>query len=361
MIPVSKPYLPDRARFERYLDRIYGSSWLTNHGPLSKELHARLADFLGIDAELLILVSNGSSALHLAYKALDITGEVITTPFSFVASSSTLVWDHLTPVYCDIDPETFNLNPALIEASITSETSAILPVHVFGNPCEVDTIARIAKQRNLKTIYDASHAFGTEVDGKSVLSYGDISTVSFHATKLFHTVEGGAIIARDKTLAEKVRLLLNFGMDAKGKICRVGTNAKLSELHSAMGLSVLDEFDLIQQERKRVFDKYLASLSGLVGLQKFSANAELNHSYFPILLKSESIVLRLIEVLASKDISARRYFNPSLDTVFGSDMQFVNSRDIASRIVCLPLYAGLEPQVQNVIIHMVKSVVRGEA
>ncbi|MBE0421182.1 DegT/DnrJ/EryC1/StrS family aminotransferase [Pseudoalteromonas nigrifaciens] len=249
MIPVTKSYLPNKKKYKTYIDRIYDSGWLTNNGSLLKELEQRLKEYLGV--KHIILVANGSLALQLAYKSLELKGEVITTPFSFAATTSTLVWEGLKPIFADIDPNSFNIDTNLIEKNITPETSAIVPVHVFGNPCNVEKIQEIAQKHNLKVIYDAAHAFGTEYKGQSVLNYGDISTLSFHATKLFHTIEGGAVITNDDELAQKIRLLMNFGIVSPVKVNSLGTNAKMNEFEAAMGLCVLDEIDLVKSERAR--------------------------------------------------------------------------------------------------------------
>ena len=226
MIPVTKPYLPNKAKYQAYVDKIYESGWLTNNGSLVRELEERLTHYLGV--KNLILVANGSLALQVAYKALNLSGEVITTPFSFVATTNTLLWEGLTPVFADNNPRTFNIDPQQIEAQITPKTSALLPVHVFGNPCEVEAIQAIADKHQLKVIYDAAHAFGSEYKNQSVLNYGDISTLSFHATKLFHTIEGGAVITNDDELAKKIRLLINFGITGPSSIEGLGTNAKMN-------------------------------------------------------------------------------------------------------------------------------------
>ena len=221
MIPVTKAYLPNKEKYQSYVERIFQSGWLTNNGSLLQELERRLADYLGV--KNIILVANGSFALQLAYKALDLEGEVITTPFSFAATTSTLAWEGLKPIFADINPKTFNIDPAQIEAQITSNTSAIVPVHVFGNPCDVEAIQAIADKHKLKVVYDAAHAFGSEYKDQSVLNFGDISTLSFHSTKLFHTIEGGAVITNDDELAKKVRLMINFGISGPASIDSVGT------------------------------------------------------------------------------------------------------------------------------------------
>src|SRR5690554_1885530 len=290
MIPVTKSYLPNKEKYKAYIDQIYESGWLTNNGTLLQTLEKRLAEHLGV--KHVILVANGSLALQLAYKALNLTGEVITTPFSFAATSSTLAWEGLKPVFADINPHTFNLAPENIEPLITEHTSAIVPVHVFGNPCEVEAIQAIAAKHKLKVIYDAAHAFGSQYKGQSVLNYGDISTLSFHATKLFHTIEGGAVITNDDELAHKIRLLINFGITGPTTIESVGTNAKMNEFEAAMGLCVLDEIAEIKAGRKQVWENYQQGLQGKLQFQQWNTQSENNHAYAPVVFASEEALLK---------------------------------------------------------------------
>jgi dTDP-4-amino-4,6-dideoxygalactose transaminase len=342
MIPVTKAYLPDKEKYKAYIDRIYDSGWLTNNGPLVRELEERLAAYLGV--KHLVLVANGSLALQLAYKALNLKGEVITTPFSFVATASTMVWEGLRPVFVDIDRGTLNIDPELIESGITPDTSAIVPVHVFGNPCEVEVIQHIADKHGLKVIYDAAHAFGVQYKEQSVLRYGDISTISFHATKLFHTIEGGAVITDDDELASKIRLLINFGITGPESIESLGTNAKMNEFEAAMGLCVLDEIENITNQRAKVWQAYQKELSGTVSFQEWNVHSQNNYAYAPVVFESESRLLHVIARLRSNDIMPRRYFYPSLDSLeyLSHRTPCEGSRDIASRILCLPMYANLE-------------------
>lgn len=341
MINVTNAYLPNKEKYKSYVDEIFESGWLTNNGPLLQKLEQRLADYLGV--KNLILVANGSLALQLAYKVLDLKGEVITTPFSFAATTSTLAWEGLKPVFADINPDSFNLDPTNIEPLINQNTSAIVPVHVFGNPCEVETIQAIADKHNLKVIYDAAHAFGTEYKDQSVLKYGDISTISFHATKLFHTIEGGAVITNDDELAKKIRQLINFGITSPTTIDSVGTNAKMNEFEAAMGLCVLDEIETIKQQRKNIWETYVEKLPGQVAFQKWNTNSQNNYAYAPMLCDSEAELLKVEAKLKENEIIPRRYFYPSLDTLEylkGNQVCSI-SRDIASRILCLPIYPGL--------------------
>lgn len=356
MIPVTKPYLPNKAKYQTYVDRIYESGWLTNNGSLVRELEERLTQYLGVNN--LILVANGSLALQVAYKALNLTGEVITTPFSFVATTNTLLWEGLTPVFADINPRTFNIDPQQIEAQITSKTSALLPVHVFGNPCEVEAIQAIANKHQLKVIYDAAHAFGSEYKNQSVLNYGDISTLSFHATKLFHTIEGGAVITNDDELAKKVRLLINFGITGPNSIEMAGTNAKMNEFEAAMGLCVLDEIETVKVGRQQVWQTYQKELQEQVEFQQWNEQGENNYAYAPVLFKSEAELLVAEAKLKENNILPRRYFYPSLDTLdYLNSKQVCNhSRSIASRILCLPIYPNLGTGDVNKIINNIKDV-----
>jgi|SRR5690554_445225 len=357
MITVTKSYLPNKEKYKSYIERIYESGWLTNNGSLLQELEQRLKEHLCV--KNIILVANGSLALQLAYKALNLKGEVITTPFSFAATTSTLAWEGLKPVFADIDAETFNIDPNKIEEGITPETSAIVPVHVFGNPCDVEKIQNIANKHNLKVIYDAAHAFGAEYKGQSVLNYGDISTLSFHATKLFHTIEGGAVITNDDKLAKKIRLLMNFGITGPTTIESVGTNAKMNEFEAAMGLCVLDEIDTIKVGRERVWNKYKESLADTnLTFQQWNEHSYNNHAYAPVLFNSEDELLKAEAVLKENNVLPRRYFYPSLDTLEYLESKTVCkvSRNIASRILCIPIYPNLCQASQDTVINTLKAL-----
>lgn len=355
MITITKTYMPDKEKYKSYIDRIFESAWLTNNGSFLQTLEQRLKDYLGV--KHLILVANGSLALQVAYKALELKGDVITTPFSFAATTNTLLWEGLTPVFADIDPNTFNIDPNQIEAHINSKTSAIVPVHVFGNPCEVEAIQAVADKHQLKVIYDAAHAFSSEYKGESILNYGDISTLSFHATKLFHTIEGGALITNDDNLAKKIRLLINFGITSPTTIDSIGTNAKMNEFEAAMGLCVLDEIEHIKQRRAEVWDIYQKELSGYLNFQKWNPQGENNYAYAPVVFPTEEMLLSIDYKLKENGIQPRRYFNPSLDTLKYLKIQQIctNSRSIASRILCLPIYPDLPVNTQIIITEIIKS------
>lgn len=355
MINVTKTYLPNKEKYKQYIDEIYENNWITNNGPMVKQLEKRLAEYLGV--KNLILVSNGTVALEIAYRTLGLSGFAITTPFSFVATTSSLVTNNILPIFADIDPLTLNLDPKKIEALITLNTSVILPVHVFGNACEVEKIDTIAKKHNLKVIYDAAHAFDVSYKDKSILSYGDISTLSFHATKLFHTIEGGAIILNDDSLVEKARYLINFGIKNAEEIPHLGTNAKMNEFEAAMGLCVLDEMEIVKANRKKVYEVYLNELSGVVKMQEQNPYSTQNHSYFPIVLDSEKTLLRVQKALNENNIFPRRYFYPSLDTLsyIEPKQECKVSRDIAKRILCIPMYDSLTQDEQSLIIETIKN------
>ena len=354
MIHVTKVYYPSKEKFKFYVDKIYENGWLTNNGPLVQELEKRLEKYL--DVKNVVLVSGGTVALQLSYKVLDLNGEVITTPYSFVATTNSLVYSSLKPVFADIDPETYNLNPANIEPLINENVSAIVPVHIYGNACEVEKIKDIAKHYNLKVVYDAAHAFDVQYKNSSLLGYGDISIISFHATKMFHTIEGGAIITNDDTIAEKAKLLRNFGISSSDEIIDAGTNAKMNEFEAAMGLCMLDDMEKIIEGRRNVMAYYKEKLEGIVQFQKQNPNATQSVSYFPVLFKSEAQRLYVQNSLSTNNINSKRYFYPSLDTLsYVEPLKPMEvSRDIANRILCLPFYHDLETNVIDKITSVIK-------
>lgn len=354
MINITKTYLPDKEKYKKYIDEIYENCWVTNNGTLVQKLEKRLAEYLGV--KNIVLVSNGTVALEIAYRTLGLKGFVITTPFSFVATTSSLVTNQLLPIFADIEKNTFNINPKKIEKLITLNTSAILSVHVFGNACNVEKINKIASKYNLKVIYDAAHAFDVKYKEQSILNYGDISTLSFHATKLFHTIEGGALIINDDELVQKARYLINFGIKNQEEIPHLGTNAKMNEFEAAMGLCVLDDMEKIKNKRKSLIENYKKELKGLVQFQEQNDNATENYSYFPILFKSEKELLKIQKALNSEQIFPRRYFYPSLDTLeyIEPKQECKISRDISKRILCLPVYYDLENEIQIQIITIIK-------
>jgi len=349
--------MPDKQKFISYVDEIYANGWVTNNGPMVRELEKRLADYLGV--KNIVLVANGTIALEIAYRTLDIKDYAVTTPFSFVATTSSLVTNGIKPIFVDIDPHTLNIDPSKIEEAITPHTSAIVPVHVFGNACEVEAIDGIAKKHGLKVIYDAAHAFSVKYKGESLLNHGDITTLSFHATKLFHTIEGGALIIKDDALVEKARYLINFGIENAESIPELGTNAKMNEFEAAMGLCMLDEMEEITQKRKEISERYRQALDGIVQFQEQNVHATQNYSYFPVLLNSEEELLRVQDALKRQDIFPRRYFYPSLDTLrYIEPKQYCGySRDTSTRILCLPIYPDLlEKDQQNIISTLLETL-----
>lgn len=285
MIPVTKPFMPPKKEYEDYLKGIWEREYITNNGPLVRQLEAKLKEYL--NTKNVLFTSNGTIALQIAIKALDLKGEIITTPFSYVATTSSIVWEGCTPVFVDIEPNTLNINPALIEASITEKTSGILATHVFGNPCDIDSIKSIADKYNLKVIYDAAHCFGSLYKDKSVFEYGDISTASFHATKLFHTVEGGGIFSDDDELIQKMEYMRNFGHAGFGKFNGIGINGKNSEFHAAMGLCNLNFMNEVLEKRKHQCLRYDDLLQN-IPLKRISIenDALWNYSYYPVIFNT---------------------------------------------------------------------------
>lgn len=365
MIPVTKPYLPDREKFKRYIDGIYDRQWLTNNGELVQELTRRLEEYLGV--ENLLLVSNGTLALQVAYRALGVSDtsrdekpEAITTPFTFIATASSLKWDGVQPVFADIDPNTWCLNPISIEAAISPNTRAIVPVHVFGNACEVEAIDEIASKYNLKVVYDAAHAFGVKYKGESLLKWGDAATLSFHATKLFHTGEGGAIVFKHKEDLERAQKIVNFGITGPETIEELGINAKMNEIQAAMGLCVLDEIERIHEQRAKISKTYDHYLQGRVQKQLIQSGVTYNYAYYPAALRRTSEVQAVMSKLSDVGVLARRYFYPSLESVSSLGARFQScdhSSELADRIICLPIYAGLSSEsikkISNKIIECV--------
>jgi dTDP-4-amino-4,6-dideoxygalactose transaminase len=355
MIYVTKTYVPDMKKYEEYIQRIFDSAWMTNNGQFVQELEKRLREYLGV--KYLVPVSNGTLALQIAYKALELKGDIITTPFSFAATVSSQVWEGLNPVFADIDEETLNIDWREIEEHITKDTSAIVPVHVFGNPCDVDEIDKIAKRYNLKIIYDAAHAFGVNYNGESILNYGDISILSFHSTKVFHTIEGGALVVKDEKLYEKIKLLINFGIDGPDSVVSLGINAKMNEFQAAMGLCVLDDYDKIIEKRRSIYDYYKANIPSELKLQSINKCATSNYGYFPVIFKEEDSLIRVKKALNEEQIYPRRYFYPSLDNLpyIKCSKHLPVSNSISQRILCLPLYHSIETEEVDRIISIIKN------
>ncbi len=352
MIPVTKPFLPPIDEYNEYVADIWKRNWLTNNGPLVNELELNLKNYLG--QKHLLYITNGTVALQMAIKAFDLQDEVITTPFSYVATTSSLVWEGNTPVFVDIDPDTFNIDPLKIEAAVTKNTKAILATHCFGNPCDVEAIHNVVKKHNLKIIYDAAHCFGTTYKGKSIFEWGDISVVSFHSTKLYHTIEGGAVFTQNADLLKKMSFFRNFGHDGFEKFNGVGINGKNSEFHAAMGLcnlKYIDEILTSRREQCSFYDELLVNLK--VKKQKILQDTGYNNAYYPIVFESEEMCLKSKKLLEAHEIFPRRYFYPSLSSLNYVEYQKMpNSERISQCILCLPLYYGLTVQEQKLIARL---------
>jgi dTDP-4-amino-4,6-dideoxygalactose transaminase len=347
---VTQPSLPPPEDLIPYLEQIWENKVLTNGGPFHKQLEQALCDYLGVPH--ISLFSNGTIALITALKALNITGEVITTPYSFVATAHSLLWNNITPVFVDIDPVTLNLDPSKIEAAITPNTTAIMPVHVYGHPCDVDAIDAIAKRHNLKVIYDAAHAFGVQCHCGSVLNHGDLSVLSFHATKVFNTFEGGAVVCPDKATKDYIDKLKNFGHDGEASVIEIGINGKMSEFNAALGLLQLKHVDRAIEMRKEIDETYRKGLAGMKGVHCLGDAGELvaNYAYFPILINDKYPISRdeLYEKMKEHGVHPRRYFYP-LISEFPMYRGLASSpRDnlpvatqAASQVLCLPIYPDL--------------------
>lgn len=342
MINVTKTFFPEIEDYHFQLGRIWKNQWLTNRGELVLELEEKLKMFLRVNS--ILITNNGTIPIQMAIKLLANGGEIITTPFSYVATTASIVWENCKPVFVDIHPDYLTIDETKIEEAITPKTTAILATHVFGNPCNVDSIAQIAQKHNLKVIYDAAHCFGVTYKGKSIFEYGDVSTCSFHATKIFHTGEGGAVFCNDKNLMHQLFYSHNFGHNGTLAFHGLGINGKISELQAAMGLAVLPSMKHIVEERKKVVETYESSLNfGHLKRMKLREETQWNYSYYPVVFESEDQLLKIQKLLNDDSIFPRRYFYPSLNTieyVCGNSMPVAES--IASRILCLPLYVGME-------------------
>ena len=353
VINVTKTFLPDYQLYSSYLKRAWDAVWLTNRGELTLELEAKIKEKYSINH--LIITNNGTIPIQIALKLLGNQGEIITTPFSYVATTSAIIWENCKPVFVDIDPDLLTIDETKIEAAITPKTTAILATHVFGNPCHIEAIEKIAKKHNLYIIYDAAHCFGVTYKGNSIFNYGDVSTCSFHATKIFHSGEGGAMFCNDDKLYHKLYYSHNFGHNGPIDFHGLGINAKISELQSAMGLAVFDNLEHIFSERKKVVDFYLKNLNfDKVATMKIRENTEWNYSYFPVIFQSEEELLKVQKKLNEAEIFPRRYFYPSLNTIdFVNGESMPISESIASRILCLPLYVGLTEEELKLIVNLI--------
>lgn len=339
-IQVTEPFLPPLEEYVEYLRGIWDRNILTNTGPLVQELEHKLQAYHGTERQV-ICVANGGLGLQIILKAMDIGGEIITTPFSYVATASCPLWEGCSLRFADIEPDYLTLDPDAVEAAITPQTEAILGTHVFGNPCDVERLQTVADRHNLALIYDAAHAFGVTYKGQSILEYGDASMVSLHATKVFHAVEGGFVVFKDPAAAEKAEWMRRYGHNGPGKFSGIGINAKMSELHAAMGLANLPYADQLLQSRKTQYHIYIEHLGNhpKVQFQKLADSKGYNHAYFPALLQDEEARNHLLESLREKEIHARRYFHPSLNQtrLLGAQPDCPTAESITRRIICLPL------------------------
>lgn len=362
-IPVTQPFLPELSEFISYLEKIWDNRWLTNNGPFHQQLESELCEYLGV--EHVSLFNNATIALITALQAMRINGEVITTPYSFVATTHSIVWNGLEPVFVDIDPATFNIDPTKIEAAITPRTTAIMPVHCYSNPCAVEEIQKIADNYGLKVIYDAAHAFGVNYKGQSLLKWGDLSILSFHATKVFNTFEGGAIISPDAKTKQRIDRLKNFGIADELTVTAPGINGKMSEINAAFGLVQLKHIDKAIQQRAAVDARYREALPNVPGitLYQHNSNANSNFSYFPILVEGDYPLSRdqLYDKLKANNILSRRYFYPlisnmpmyrGLASAAASNLHQANQ--LADKVLCLPIFNELTLAEQQQVIELIK-------
>lgn len=364
-IYVSQPFLPPLEEFNVYLEKIWESKWLTNRGDFHQKFEKELAEYLGVP--YVSLLTNGMLALMVAIQALELKGEVITTPYSFVATTHSIWMNGLKPVFVDLKPGSFNIDPEKIEKAITSETSLILPVHVYGIPCDYEEIGEIAKAGNIKVLYDAAHAFGVTKNGNSILNLGDLSILSFHATKVFTTIEGGAIISHDSATKKKIDDLINFGIQNEIAVSGPGLNGKMNELQAAFGLIQLKHFDDIIGYREKIYNNYLEKLNGINGIKLFKDFQDFNwnFSYFPILVEDNFWISRdgLYEYLKEKNIFSRRYFYPLLSTFkpyneleSSVESNLPNAKYISDRILCLPIHTGVTLSDVEIISGLIKKM-----
>ncbi|WP_027377492.1 DegT/DnrJ/EryC1/StrS family aminotransferase [Kaistella palustris] len=357
MIPVTKPFLPPQEEYNKYLTGIWRRNWLTNMGPLASELEMKLKEHLKLDH--LLYVTNGTVALQMAIKAFDLKGEIITTPFSFVATTSSIVWEGCEPVFVDIEEESLNIDTSKIEAAITENTTAILATHVYGNPCDVVAIEKIARKYHLKVIYDGAHAFGVQINGKSIFEYGDISICSLHATKLYHSIEGGLIITKDATLLKKLAYIRNFGFNGPEAFAELGINGKNSEFHAAMGLANLEYISQITDQRRKLTLQYDDKLKMLRARRPlWHLNSENNFAYYPIVFENETTMLKSMEYLKTHEIFTRRYFYPSLANTlpYLEPQDFEITDKVAQCVLCLPLYPDLSLEEVDFICRLLLRV-----
>jgi dTDP-4-amino-4,6-dideoxygalactose transaminase len=363
---VTRPFLPDRAEYDEMLKRIWSNQWLTNDGPLLKELQQALKEYFGVKG--LICTTNGHLALETILRGLELEGEVITTPFTFVSTTHAIVRCGLTPVFCDIRESDLTLNPEIVKRLISEKTSAILATHVYGHPCDVEALEEIAREYGVKVIYDGAHAFGVTLNGRSLASYGDATILSFHATKLFHTIEGGALVFADKGKEQRYRGHINFGIESETEVSLIGGNAKMSEFQAAMGIVNLSHIDDIIFERKQLTMQYQARLADILGIEYYQMGAHdglsYNYAYLPIRVKSPQFGMSrddLYQELVERNIFSRRYFYPltcdysCYQSTYGS-VSLPVARAAAEEILCLPIYNGLDTESVESICYTIASV-----
>jgi dTDP-4-amino-4,6-dideoxygalactose transaminase len=357
MIPVTKTYFPAIEKYQFHLDRIWKNGWLTNRGELVKELEVQLKNKL--ESVPMLIMNNGTVPLQIALKILAKGGEVITTPFSYVATTSAIMWEGCFPVFADIDEKTLTIDVEEIRKKITDRTTCILATHVFGNPCDVEAIEKLAKEHRLSVIYDAAHCFGVKYKGQSVFNYGDVSTCSFHATKVFHTAEGGAFFTKNEDCMTVAFQSHNFGHLNAIDFALVGINAKISELQAAMGLAMLDEMEMVSDERKKVVQYYNSNLDfSKFRTVEMRAETDWNYSYYPIILESEFVLEKVMDELSQANIFPRRYFYPSLNTLpYIHNQSCPISESISKRVLCLPLYVGLSNEDLKRIVQTIHQAV----
>ncbi|WP_373938097.1 DegT/DnrJ/EryC1/StrS family aminotransferase [Vibrio kanaloae] len=359
MIMLNSPVKPDLNKLSKYLEQVNESGWYTNFGPLHQQLTEKLEEYLGV--ENLLLVSNGTLAIQVACKALEVES-ALTTPFSFVATTSSLLWQNIDVAFCDIEKSSLNLSPEAIQSVLQQDNSydAIVATHVYGNPCDVSRIGQIANQYQKKVIYDAAHAFGVKIDDESVLNFGDASTLSFHATKVFHTVEGGAIVFKNRDDFDFAKKLINFGIENDGSLVEPGINAKLNEYQSAVGLTLLDNIDNVLNHRVTLFEWYRKELNGVLKMPVWHSEATYNGAYMPVICDNEEQLNGIMEHLKSCGIQSRKYFSPSLDLAYpqctstGCEV----SQQHARRILCLPLHFFMSTEDVKTVTKEIREFLR---
>jgi dTDP-4-amino-4,6-dideoxygalactose transaminase len=353
-IPLNKPFLPSKIEFEKYVAGIWKRNWLTNHGPLVEKFEFEIANFL--DVERMLFVTNGTIALQIAIRALDLQGEIITTPYSYVATTSSIVWQNCKPIFVDIDKESLNIDSSKIEDAVTDKTTAILATHVYGNPCDVESIKEIAEKHNLKLIYDAAHCFGVKYKGESIFKWGDISATSFHATKVFHTVEGGGLFTSNDELYERMKYMMNFGHDGPYLFKDVGINGKNTEFHAAMGLSNLTHANECLERRKDLTKYYNEQIRNLpLKRPKIKSNTSINYAYYPVLFETAKIRSQVVEKLKKHQIETRSYFRPCLSELsYVDDADVPISKSVSERVVCLPFFFDLQKRDIDKITGIIK-------